>query len=47
MEQTIKKHLKENGTLISMNAEEILNLSLNDLCELERTREENIKSGFR
>jgi len=42
-----KQTLKENGTSLNLSADDFLNLSLNEVIELENTRKENIGRGSR
>ena len=42
-----KETLKENGTSLNLKAEDVLNLTLNEVIELENKRKENIGRGNR
>ena len=42
-----KQTLKENGTSLNLSANDILNLTLNEVIELENERKVNIGKGNR
>ena len=42
-----KQKLKENGTSLNLSANDILNLTLNEVVTLENKRKENIGRGNR
>jgi hypothetical protein len=46
MENT-KEKLKENGTALNLNADDVLNISLGDVVKLENKRKDNIRRGAR